>query len=267
MTGPGAPKDPLRRILEEYDRERRAPLPYPGVTVERVGRVVRVVGAFNCIVHSDLDATNARATVSEQAAHFRARGEEVEWKLCGHDRPAELGEYLEAAGFVPQEPETLVVHDLAEPLLSGPPPAGLRLERIRDEASLRRAVAVSEAAFEGKGGWEFEGLRGRLDDPGFVGYVAWVGEVPVSAARLELVPGSHFAGLWGGGVVRAYRGRGIYRALVAERAAVARAHGYRYLTVDARETSRPILERLGFRPLTTLRGYVLRPEQPGPPNS
>ncbi|MDF3147385.1 GNAT family N-acetyltransferase, partial [Streptomyces sp. T21Q-yed] len=55
------------------------------------------------------------------------------------------------------------------------------------------------------------------------------------------------------------RGRGIYRALVAHRARAAVDRGYRYLQVDAMSTSRPILERLGFEPLTTTTPYVYTP--------
>ncbi len=73
---------------------------------------------------------------------------------------------------------------------------------------------------------------------------------------MELVPGTSFAGLWGGGTVEAWRGRGLYRALVAHRARVAAAHGYRYLQVDASPMSRPILERLGFHALTTTTPYL-----------
>jgi ribosomal protein S18 acetylase RimI-like enzyme len=254
-------------ILAQYDAERRRPPPHPGVRVERVGPIVRVVGSFNCIVSSDLDETTAPAAVAEQAAHFRAEGAEVEWKLCGHDRPSNLADLLAAAGFAPEEPETLVVYDLAEPLVPGPLPAGLRLERIEGPESLRRAVSVSEAAFEGSGGWSLPDIAPLVRSPEFVGLLAWVGDVPVSAARLELPRGSAFASLWGGGVVRAYRGRGIYRALVAARAEIARARGYRFLTVDARESSRPILERLGFRPLTSLQGWVLRPGGPAGPSA
>ena len=71
------------------------------------------------------------------------------------------------------------------------------------------------------------------------------------AARMELLPGTRFAGLWGGGTVENWRGRGVYRALVAHRARVAADRGYRYVQVDALARSRPILARLGFEPLTT----------------
>ncbi|HLU75640.1 MAG TPA: GNAT family N-acetyltransferase [Nonomuraea sp.] len=85
------------------------------------------------------------------------------------------------------------------------------------------------------------------------------GDEPVSAARMELYPGTGFAGLWSGGTVPGWRGRGLYRALVARRARLAADHGYRYLQVDASPDSRPILERLGFLPLTTTTPYTYDP--------
>ncbi|HEY0793243.1 MAG TPA: hypothetical protein VGD78_19420 [Chthoniobacterales bacterium] len=52
-----------------------------------------------------------------------------------------------------------------------------------------------------------------------------------------------------------HRGGGLYRALVAARANEARRLGCRFLTVEARETSSPILERLGFVALTRVTGW------------
>jgi GNAT superfamily N-acetyltransferase len=89
--------------------------------------------------------------------------------------------------------------------------------------------------------------------------VAMAGDEPVSAARVEFVQGTDFAGLWGGGTVPAWRSKGIFRALVAYRAALAAAQGYRYLQVDALPTSRPILERLGFTPVARTTPYLWSP--------
>jgi GNAT superfamily N-acetyltransferase len=85
------------------------------------------------------------------------------------------------------------------------------------------------------------------------------GDEPLCAARLELHPGTGFARLWGGGTVPAWRGRGLYRALVAHRARVAAEHGYAYLQVDASAQSRPVLQRLGFAVLSTTTPYTYRP--------
>jgi GNAT superfamily N-acetyltransferase len=81
----------------------------------------------------------------------------------------------------------------------------------------------------------------------------------ISTARLEFEPGTEFAGLWGGSTLAAWRGRGIYRALVAHRARIAAARGIRYLHVDATEDSRSILQRLGFIAVTTTTPYVWKP--------
>lgn len=138
------------------------------------------------------------------------------------------------------------------------PPEGIRLVQATDPAGIDLVVDVHEKAFGADGGQLRHRLLARLAaDPGtVVAVVALAGDEPVSAARMELVPGTRFAGLWGGGTVEAWRGRGVYRALVAHRARVAAARGYRYLQVDASPMSRPILERLGFHALSTTTPYL-----------
>jgi GNAT superfamily N-acetyltransferase len=89
--------------------------------------------------------------------------------------------------------------------------------------------------------------------------LAMAGNEPVCSARADFPPGSEFAGLWGGGTLPAWRGRGIYRALIAYRAGLAARRGYRYLTVDASADSEPILRRLGFRCLARTTPYQWTP--------
>ena len=53
------------------------------------------------------------------------------------------------------------------------------------------------------------------------GMELWVAEADgeiVSSGRLEPVPATEFAGIWGGAMRPEWRGRGIYRALTAARA-------------------------------------------------
>ena len=77
-----------------------------------------------------------------------------------------------------------------------------------------------------------------------------------SAARVEFHAGTDFASLWGGGTLPAWRRRGVFRAVVAHRARLAAARGFRYLQVDALPASRPILERLGFVELATTTPFM-----------
>jgi GNAT superfamily N-acetyltransferase len=253
-------------VLALHDRELRegARPDGAGARVERVGGVVRQVAdahGWNGVLWSDLDETNADAAIAEQIAYFTALGHDFEWKLYGHDLPTDLGQRLTAAGFTPEPQETLMVGEITERILDAQLPDGIRLLPATDRAGIDLVADVHEKAF----GTDSSRLRARLldqlaaDPDTVVAVVALAGDEPVSAARMELVAGTRFAGLWGGGTVETWRGRGIYRALVAHRARIAADRGYRYLQVDASDQSRPILERLGLAPLTTTTPYVYEP--------
>ncbi|MFI6442276.1 GNAT family N-acetyltransferase [Streptomyces sp. NPDC050759] len=253
-------------VLALFDRDMRegAQPDGPGARVERVGGVVRQVAAehgWNGVVWSDLDASSADKAIAEQIAYYSGLGHEFEWKLYGHDLPIDLGQRLRAAGFTPEPEETLMIAEVADLTLDVEPPEGIRFLPVTDRAGVDLVADVHEKAF----GTDSTRLRHQLlarlqDDPDtVVATVALAGDVPVSAARMELVPGTRFAGLWGGGTVESWRGRGIYRALVAHRARAAVERGYRYLQVDAMAASRPILERLGFAPLTITQPHVYQP--------
>lgn len=256
--------------LAAFDRQMRqdATPEGPGVRVERDGGVVRQVGAehdWNGVLWSDpaLDASAAEAAVVAQIERFAPLGHEFEWKLYGHDRPADLGERLLAAGFVAEDTETVLVAEVGKVSAQAGVPAGVRLCPVTDAAGMELLSEVHEQAFGMVGTSYRQRLLTQLAEaPETVSaVVAMAGDTPVSAARMELPAGKEFAGLWGGGTLEAWRGKGIYRALVAHRAEIAAARGYRYLQVDALETSRPILERLGFAALTTTTPYVYKPVQ------
>ncbi|UXY25863.1 GNAT family N-acetyltransferase [Streptomyces sp. HUAS TT20] len=250
-------------VLALYDRDMRegARPDGHGARIERAGNVVRQVAdahGWNGVVWSGVDATNADRAIADQIAYFTGLGRDFEWKLYGHDRPHDLGSRLVAAGFTPEPEETLMVAEVAALNVDTRPPDGIRILPVTDAAGVDLVVNVHEQAFGTDGTRLRHGLLDRLAaaPDTVVAVVALAGDEPVSAARLEPVPGTRFAGLWGGGTVEAWRGRGIYRALVAHRAHAAAALGYRYLQVDAVARSRPILERLGFEPLSTTTPYM-----------
>jgi GNAT superfamily N-acetyltransferase len=191
----------------------------------------------------------------------------VEWKIRGHDEPADLTDRLRAAGFVPEDQETVLI-GRTEELAVGEPvlPEGVTVRRVSGEADLRRIGAMESAIWGIDLTWLATELLGRVTaTPDEIAvYVAEAeadGEV-ISAAWLLFYGDSEFAGLRGGSTVTAWRGKGIYRALIATRAALAAARGVPYLHVDASDDSAPILRRLGFRAITTTTPYVWSPEQP-----
>ncbi|GAA2363760.1 N-acetyltransferase [Catellatospora methionotrophica] len=256
-------------LLRAYDEQLRTEIPDPlpaGMVVEWDGPVVRMSGLDRggFVTYRDvspLSGPDLDALIARQRDYFAARGEEVEWKLRGHDLPADLPERLEAAGFAPDELETVII-GLAAPLAQPPVlPDGVTLREVTARADLERIAAMEEAVWHDDRSHLVYGLAKELEaDPhGLTIVVAEAGDEVVSAGWIRYEKGTDFAGLWGGSTLEQWRGRGIYKALVAYRAVRAVERGFTYLQVDASSDSRPILERLGMVAVTTTTPYIWRP--------
>jgi GNAT superfamily N-acetyltransferase len=241
-------------VLAAFDEQmRRHPVESPGVRVEVAERVTRTIGtdgSWSAVVWSDLTAADADGVIAAEVA--RAAGD-FEWKLYAHDGPADLPERLRTAGLTPEPVETLMVAAIADLELPVPSPEGVRLATVTDDAGVTTMLAVHDEVF-GPGTTYpgvIEAVRTALgmQPRPIEAVLAWAGDRAVSAGRVEFHEGTDFAGLWGGGTLPDWRGRGVFRALVGHRAVLARDRGFRYLQVDAMPTSRPILERMGFQPL------------------
>lgn len=245
----------------------RVELGQDGVPREVVAPLTRIFypsrGFIAAPADTGLRGTALDALIAREVAVFSARDESVEWKTYGYDEPSDLTDRLLAAGFEAEEQETLLV--AASDGLSGLETEvdGVSFREVTGDADLQAIGRLHTEVWGEDWSWIAEDLRQRVDHLGPDGIrvlVAEAGGRIVSAAWLVIRPGSAFAGLWGGSTHADWRGRGIYRALVARRAAIAREHGIRYLQVDASEDSRPILERLGFLALTTTTPYVWSPD-------
>jgi GNAT superfamily N-acetyltransferase len=166
---------------------------------------------------------------------------------------------LRRARFEPETRETLVVLDLATALPDVQPPADVAIRMVRDRDGLAEVAAVGIRAFGQDYSATNEGFFARMEHGTVLFFVAYCADEAVSAGRLETPRFGDFAGLYGGGTVPEHRSRGIYRALVSRRVRAARMFGYRYVTVDAADTSLPILRRLGFVALTTITAWTWQP--------
>jgi GNAT superfamily N-acetyltransferase len=256
--------DAVRTAFDEQIRRKPEP-DEPGAVVEADEGVLRWVAPgseTSCIIWSALTDSTADTVIAAQKAYFTTRGTPVEWKYYDYDQPADLPARLMAAGFDPDDDEMMLVAETSAIDSRVVLPDGVRLVPVTDEAGLAALIRVGDLAFGDHRSPELgDRLRGQLkSSPETIQMVvAMAGDEPVSAARIEFVGGTDFAGLWGGGTVPAWRGKGIFRALVAYRAGLAAARGYRYLQVDALPTSRPILQRLGFEPVARTTPYVFTP--------
>lgn len=262
--------DDSTNLLSLYDEQLRTDAETPSaISVERHGplRLVTFGGGRGFVTYRDLGQSHAaaiRSLVTEALDHFRADPEvtRVEWKTRGHDRAPGLHEALLENGFTPDEPESIMIgpaRDLARDIALL---AGVTLRRVTGEADVR-AMTRMEADVFGDSDAEADDVaaallyRLTLGD----GMELWVAEAEgqvVSAGRLEPVPGTDFAGIWGGATREEWRRRGIYRALTSARARSALRMGKTLIHSDSTEYSRPILERSGLVKVSTTTPYRWR---------
>jgi GNAT superfamily N-acetyltransferase len=256
-------------LLDAYDAQLRAHvhdrIP-DSVQVERDGPLVRTVGfgnrGFVTYRHlGGLDGDEIDALIARQIRYFEERGERFEWKLHGHDLPPGLPDRLRAAGFVAEELETIVigrVDDIAaEPSL----PDGVTIRELSERGDFARIQQLEESVWHEDHSWvgDHLAIEREADPEGLRVFVAEADDLTVCAGWVRFPSGTEFATFWGGATLPAWRGRGIYRALVAHRARLAAERGRRYIEVDASDDSRPILERLGFVAVTTATPYIWSP--------
>jgi GNAT superfamily N-acetyltransferase len=258
-------------LLAAHDAQLRAHVPTrlpDGESVDLVGPLVRFSGGFGrgWVLYRDLDGIEGDALdelIAAQVAYFAERGQRFEWKTYAHDRPADLAERLLAAGFVAEEPETVVIATVDG--IAGDPqlPDGVRLRDITARADLEKIDGLEAAVWgedEDEAGYaDFLESELAVDPDALAVVVAEAGDTVVSAAWVRFLEGTEFACFFGGATLEEWRGRGIYRATVTHRANLAAARGCRYLQTDASDDSRPILERLGFVAVTTTTPYLWSP--------
>ncbi|MDG4837118.1 GNAT family N-acetyltransferase [Micromonospora sp. WMMD967] len=260
----------VKTLRDAYDNQLRPEIPDPvpaGVTVERDGPLVRILGldAGGFLTYRDLGGLTGDALdelIARQVQFFRERGQSVEWKLNEHDELADLADRLRAAGFVPEDRETVVVGPVA-PLAAALPvvPEGVRLREVTAREDLERIAAMEEEVWQADRSHLVTGLAKEIDaDPNSITVVvAEAGETVVSAGWVRFPANTGFATLWGGSTLPQWRRKGIYRGLVNYRARLAEQRGRTLMQVDCSEDSRPILQRLGLVPVTTTTPYVYTP--------
>lgn len=246
----------LAALRELYDADQRRGVEYAGTRREEGPGVVRLIdlaGEQGVVIFSALDEATADGAIAAEKGYFERLGQDLEWKLYSHDRPADLRERLAVQGFEIDEAEAIMVLDLEGAPESLFDPGPHHVQRIHDPALLPAVLGAKAEASDGIQPWLLDSLARELqEEPDQISvYGVQVDGQWVSSAWVRFPVGSQFASLWGGSTLPAYRRRGIYGSLLATRARETRARGRRFLTIDASPMSRPIVERHGFVQIST----------------
>ncbi len=247
----------VAELLALYDQEQRIAIEYPDMRKDVLPHVIRFVRpgpGHSFILYSRLDETNADAVIDEQFAYFKQAGLPFEWKVYDHDTPSDLKDRLVSRGLEAEDPGAIMVLDLNEapPEPLQPITADVRHLTLRDQ--LEDVIRIEEQIWGGDFNWIRRRMGDHLDIPGYLSvYVAYLEQQPACAGWVYFDRQGRFASLWGGSTVAEHRGCGLYTAVLAARVQEARQRGFRFLTIDAGEMSRPIVARHGFRLLTHAR--------------
>jgi len=194
--------------------------------------------------------------VAEVRAVAAARGLRCAWLLDPDAMPLDLPERLAACGILPNEELDVMVLPATAEVEA---PAGVEVvDALRDAATFAASEAVQAAAFgEDVTPGQRERFEEALADPARHCFLALVNGEAAGAGWATVHAGGVLMN--GGAVAPPFRGRGVYRALVSERLALARRAGAPGLGTQAKpDTSGPILARLGFTTVGRWRQHLDR---------
>jgi GNAT superfamily N-acetyltransferase len=261
----------VSQALLEFAHHRR-PEPAPGLEVVVTPRyLITIQPDFprpgpNSVWYIRCQPEEADEVIREVRATMAARHLPVMWILDPEAEPPDLADHLAEHGIQPDPhgAESKVMVLPIETNVVAPPIAGLEIrDALADLETFRTADRAAAEAFE---------ADLPLDDPDFIAMqdrrrlnfiaagnrhvlLALVDGEPAAHAGLTLFPPA--GAIINGGAVRPkFRGRGVYRALVAARLEIARRAGVDGLTVWGGQMSAPILARLGFQTVGWRRFYL-----------
>lgn len=212
------------------------------------------------VVYAEMAAERVNEVIQAEKRLARQREGGLEWLVYAHDEPAEVGAQLEAAGFAVGPAETVLVLPVAEMQVPAADEA-IDVRRVREGPDLAAVAAIRAETWGGDAEAMARRLAAQLGARGeeVAVYVAAVEGEVAATAQITFYPEQQFASVVMAATRPAYRRRGLYRALLRARLLEAQARGVRFVDTEASEMSRPLLERVGFRPISTVRVYEWEP--------
>ena len=261
----------VSQALLEFANHRR-PQPEPGTEVIATPRyVITLQPDFPIPGPNSASFIRCRPDESEEVIHevrqtFTARRLPLMWQLDPEMEPPDFPDHLERHGIHPDPhgSEFAVMVLPVDATVDGPQIPGLEIhDALADLATFMKATAAAAEAF-----------RSPIpeDDPDYIAMqdrrrlnllaarhrrflLATVDGEPAGSAGIGLFPPGG-AAISGGSVRPKFRGRGIYRAMVAARLEIARTAGVDGLCVWGGDMSGPILARMEFETVGWRRFYL-----------
>lgn len=254
-------------LLALYDETMRKNAHVAGCVREKTATVSRYTtstGSLRYIMWHDFTPADAARVVDEELRATRGHAKALMWKLYAHGAsPDALRAALLDRDFAENDQCTLMMTPVVSLMraLAAIPSAAMKIQ-VRELTTAKDLDAYQsiwdDVWPDAPNARYVDDYRVRVEqnDEGVVFFAGFAeGNNPVSSGYLFHHPGQEIGLLCGGSTKTAWRRQHAYTAMLAARANAARDRGIKFLATEAKPDSRPILERLGFVPLSSLAFY------------
>jgi len=246
-------------LLVQYDKDLRLRISYPEARKEITKDVVRIIRnapGMNVVAFTFANESQLDSVIDREVNYLQPLNQPFTWKVYDHDLLPSLKRKLSVHGFQEEDdPADVMVLDVRKASAVLLQPVTTDIRRITDLDVLQDVIHVLDQVWGGHNTWVNERLGSHLQIPGYLSvYVAYLENRPASIAWTYF-PRGHFATLFAGSTLPAYRRRGLYTSLLATRVQEIRKRGYPFAVVETGTMSRPIVAKHGFQHLTTVYDY------------
>ncbi len=259
-----------QNIISLYNQHERIGINLAGYSKFEDKRLVRLVTEKNrgsLISYFELSERNANAAIQNEIKYFQSLNRSFEWKVYDFDSPADITEKLVAQGFEKEESESFMVLDLSNIPSNTNIYIDTNLNRqvmeVKSMQGIKDAINVQQQVWGRDLSEQLEYLiHYKKTQPDLITiYVVYDHDAPVSSGWITYNDQSPFAGIWGGSTIEKHRGKGYYSELLHQRIIDAKTRGIRYLTIDASDMSKPIVEKYGFKKIAVTTPFTYNVEQ------
>jgi len=215
---------------------------------------------FNCVHLARLTPENVQMKIDETVEYFKSRKLPMQWSTGPSTRPIDLGEHLQAHGFIKVSDTPGMAVELESMNEDFPEPPGFTIKLVKDTETLKDWIQAATEGFSLKQStsellFDIESKLGFSEHLPRRSYVGYLNGKPVSNSLLLMTSG--VAGLFAVSTIQDARRRGIGTLISLAPLKEARESGYKVGVVHSSQMGYGVYRKLGFQDYCKIGMYQL----------
>jgi ribosomal protein S18 acetylase RimI-like enzyme len=213
--------------------------------------------SWNGVSFTHLTPENRDHKIEETVNYFTSRNLPFTWWTGPSTRPPNLGEHLEAHGFIHTSDMPGMAIELSMIQDDLPQPSGLRIEPVEDIVTLKKYAQVATTCFDMPAFidnfFDIEANIGLKRFPPRRNYIGYLKGEPIASSSLLLAQG--VAGIYVVGTLPEARRKGIGTAMTLAPLQEARNRGYNVGVTHSSPMGLGVYQRMGFKEYCKIGSY------------